>query len=162
MSRAIQEAKKVLPLPELMTRLGLGNHAKKSAKCPFHEDRRSSFSVWQKDGAWFFKCHAGCGEGDEIAFLEQHNGLTNGDAIRVYSDMAGVKRLGKKPKAESSFDWQKCVDAFTEKHTERLAEWRGYSGAFCSWLHKGGLVGLFQNCIADCSEIGCGRTCPRF
>ena len=46
------------------------------------------------------------------------------------------------------FDWQKCVRAFTERHLERLAKWRGYSAEFCSWLHSQGLVGLFQNCIA--------------
>jgi len=31
----IDEAKRRLPLPDLMSRLGLGGHAKKSAHCPF-------------------------------------------------------------------------------------------------------------------------------
>src|SRR5436189_53716 len=54
-----------------MQRLGLGEHAKKSAHCPFHQDRHNSFSVWQSDsGFWRFKCHAGCGDGAEITFLE--------------------------------------------------------------------------------------------
>ena len=33
---SIEKAKSVLPLPELMARCGLGDRAKKSAKCPFH------------------------------------------------------------------------------------------------------------------------------
>jgi hypothetical protein len=59
----IGDAKRSLPLPLLMERLGLGERAKKSAPCPFHDDQHSSFSAWQKNGLWFFKCHAGCGKG---------------------------------------------------------------------------------------------------
>src|SRR5215470_17503930 len=44
-------------------------------------------------------------------------------------------------------DWQRCVDAFTDKHIERLAEWRGYSIEFCSWLKQSRLVGLHDNSI---------------
>ena len=48
----IGEAKTILPLPKLMTSFGLGELAKRSARCPFHDDRRCSFSVWQDgDGA---------------------------------------------------------------------------------------------------------------
>ena len=69
-SDEIDEAKKKLPLPVLMHRLGVGEHAKKSARCPFHEDKHNSFSVWQRpDAGWFWKCHSGCGAGDEINFL---------------------------------------------------------------------------------------------
>lgn len=50
---ALQEAKRRLPLPGLMHELGLGQHAKKSARCLFHDDQRNSFSIWQRDGAWF-------------------------------------------------------------------------------------------------------------
>src|SRR4029453_11637908 len=31
---------------------------------------------------------------------------------------------------------------------ERLADWRGYSREFCSWLTQNGLVGLYDGCIA--------------
>jgi AAA domain-containing protein len=51
-------------------------------------------------------------------------------------------------KDPTPIDWQRCVDAFTEKHLERLAEWRGYSGEVCSWLKESRLVGLHDNCIA--------------
>ena len=72
MNRNIASAKQRLPLPTLMDRLDLGKHAKKSAKCPFHDDRHTSFSVFQKDGLWFWKCFASCGHGDEIDFLEKN------------------------------------------------------------------------------------------
>jgi hypothetical protein len=54
----------------------------------------------------------------------------------------------RKDEAAQSFHWRSCVEAFTDKHVEHLAHWRGYSSEFCSWLHKRGLVGLFQKCIA--------------
>src|SRR5438105_3065854 len=140
----IQQAKLRLPLPLLMQQLGMGEHAKKSARCPFHEDKHNSFSVWQRGGAWFWKCHAGCGEGDEINFLERYKRLSRGDATKFYLETEGVSQTGN----ATPFDWQKCVDAFTEKHLERLAKWRGYSSAFCSWLHKRGIIGVWQGCIA--------------
>jgi CHC2 zinc finger len=74
----IDEAKRRLPLPDLMTNhLGLGKHAKKEAHCPFHKDEHPSFSVFQgKNGkGWQWKCHAGCGYGDEIVFLLKHFGI---------------------------------------------------------------------------------------
>jgi len=61
----IDEAKRRLPLPELMVRLGLGDHAKKSARCLWHDDQHPSFSVFKgDDGFWHWKCFTGCGIGD--------------------------------------------------------------------------------------------------
>jgi hypothetical protein len=86
------EATRRLPLPQLLEKLGLAAHAKKSARCPFpgHDDKHPSFSVFQgKDGFWFWKCHAGCGEGDEILFLRKLKGLSMTEAMNLYLDMAG-------------------------------------------------------------------------
>jgi hypothetical protein len=153
----IEDAKRRLPLPELMRQLGFAEHAKKSARCPFHEDRHNSFSIWQRhDGSWCFKCHTGCGGGDEINFLELHKQLSRHDAIKLFVEMAGAAPTRKsQPSAQESnsenptpIDWQRCVDGFTEKHIERLSEWRGFSGEFCSWLHKAGFVGLWRKRVA--------------
>lgn len=81
----ISEAKRRLPLPKLLERLGEGELAKKSARCPFHEDRNNSFSVFQdRQGRWLWKCHAGCGCGDEISFIEKHQNLNRKNAITAY------------------------------------------------------------------------------
>jgi len=136
MSGDVQEAKRRLPLPTLMNLIGLGKHLKKSALCPFHEDTRNSFSVWQSERGWFFKCHAGCGEGDEINLLELHKRISRADATRLYLEMAGangdaphIARTNDRRKA-AAFNWGACAEAFSETHLKRLAEWRGYS----SWL----------------------------
>jgi CHC2 zinc finger len=88
----IDQAKRRLPLPQLMERLGLASHAKKRARCPFpgHEDKHPSFSAFQgKGGLWHYNCFAGCGEGDEIMFLSKLKALSLTEAISLYLKMAG-------------------------------------------------------------------------
>ena len=101
-------------------------------------------------GLWFFKCHAGCGEGDEITFLELHRRISNSEATKLFLEMSGVNGAASSStsKPRSTLDWRECVEAFTEKHIERLAKWRGYSIEFCHWLKENGLVGLYNGCIA--------------
>src|SRR5262249_40868381 len=122
------------------------------ARCPFHDDKHNSFSVWKSEtGRWFWKCHTGCGEGDEIRFLEQHGGISRREAIKVYLEMAGVKGstpISPKPRSTCQLAWSACVTAFTDEHVNRLAKWRGYSIEFCSWLKENELVGLYDGCVA--------------
>src|SRR5215469_3273662 len=88
----IDEAKRLLPMPKVLEKLGLGAHAKKEARCPFpdHEDKHPSFSIWLVGGAWFWKCHSKCGSGDEISFIQKYEGLSRSAAIKLYLEMAGL------------------------------------------------------------------------
>ena len=158
MNEDIIEAKRRLPLPKLMESYGLGEHAKKSARCPWHEDKNKSFSAWEGDKGWRFKCHAGCGGGDEITVVEIVEKLSNTDATKRFLEMAGVKResvngignsIAEAPASPAHpFDWRACLVAFTDEHLAWLCDWRGYSPEFCSWLRKRGLVGIHEGCIA--------------
>ena len=87
----IDEAKRRLPLPDLMAKLGLGDHAKKSAHCPFSMKISTNHFRCSRvtDGFWHYKCFAGCGEGDEIMFLRKLKGLSPTDAMNLYLEMAG-------------------------------------------------------------------------
>jgi hypothetical protein len=90
MRQKIDKARRQLPLPALMAREGLEEHAKKSAHCRFHDDQHKSFSVFEgKDGFWYWKCHAGCGDGDEIMFFRKLKKLSLTDAMNLYLEMAG-------------------------------------------------------------------------
>lgn len=128
------------PVANLVERL----HAKRSgkgwiAKCPVHEDHKPSLSLDEgADGRALLKCHAGCSTDDVIAAL----GLTRRDLFPAKSQ----RQSGNG--ARSPLDWHACVEAFTAKHVERLAKWRGYSIEFCYWLKESGLVGLHDGCIA--------------
>ncbi|HEY4273169.1 MAG TPA: CHC2 zinc finger domain-containing protein [Candidatus Udaeobacter sp.] len=86
----IDEAKRRLPLPSLLERLGLGAHTKKSAHCVFHQDDHKSFSVFKgNDDFWHWTCFAGCGDGDEITFLAKLKGQSLTKAMNLYLEMAG-------------------------------------------------------------------------
>jgi hypothetical protein len=155
----IQQAKSSLPLPLLMERLGLRQHARKSALCPFHEDQHNSFSVWQTDKGLFWKCHTGCGEGDEINFLEKLKGISRSEATKLYLEMADCMpptvarptQIFQTKRNNGSClapDWHQCVSSLTRPDLERLGSQRGYSIDFCDWLQTHELVGLYKDYIA--------------
>jgi CHC2 zinc finger len=105
----IDEAKPRLPMPELLQRLELGAHAKKSARCMWHDDQHPSFSVFKgRDGFWHYKCFV-CDPqgGDEISFLAKHFNISRREAIKRYLDMAdfpaGVRNKSREyPKSPDS------------------------------------------------------------
>jgi hypothetical protein len=148
----IAQAKQRLPLSALMAQLGFGDRAKKSARCPFHEDSSASFSLYVgDDGEERWKCFAGCGQGDAIDFLAKHRGLNNADACREYIRLADVppppvppSSSNPSPSVQPPFDWQSCVAALTPEHRAKLAEWRGYTPEFVEWLHAQNLIGRFS------------------
>ncbi len=149
----LAQAKQRLPLSALMAQLGFGDRAKKSARCPFHDDSAASFSLYVgDDGEERWKCFAGCGQGDAIDFLAKHRGLNNADACRDYIRLADVpppppappSSSNPSPSVQPPFDWQSCVAALTPEHRAKLAEWRGYAPKFVEWLHTENLVGLFD------------------
>jgi hypothetical protein len=148
----IDDAKQGLPLPPLMKREGLGEHSKKSARCPFHDDQHNSFSVFQNGaGLWFWKCHAGCGEGDEITFLEKRRRISRGDATKLFLEMAGANGAAPSPSKQespSTLDWRACVNAFTDTDVLRLVLRRRYSRKLCSWLNENGLIGKYKDYFA--------------
>jgi hypothetical protein len=130
------------PVENLVERL----HAKHSgkgwiAKCPAHDDRKPSLSINEgADGRALIKCHAGC---DNTAILASL-GMKPRDLFPVTSH----RQSDNGATSTALFEWSKCVAAFTDKHIERLAEWRGYSIEFCSWLKQNGFLGLYDGLIA--------------
>ena len=97
-----KQAFRELPLPALMTKLGLGKHAKKSARCPFLPNEHPSFAVLQTErGEWRWKCGAGCGHGNEIDFLIKLYGLKPREAAERYVEIAGVVNATRNPKRQS-------------------------------------------------------------
>jgi hypothetical protein len=134
----IDEAKRRLPLPELMAKEGLGEHAKTSAHCPFpgHEDKHKSFSVFEgDDGFWHWKCFAGCGDGDEIMFLRKLKGLSMTEAMNCYLSMAGFptgvpsksREYPKCPEFPKSPQSPKCP-LFPEYPVSPVSEGQGLNG----------------------------------
>src|SRR5262249_32107623 len=112
----IDDAKRRLPMPDLMGRLSYDErHIDKTAYCPFHPDEHKSFSVFpSKNGkGWQWKCFAGCGNGDEIAFLVKHFDISRREAITRYLELAGFpprrpSESREYPKSPAFPDSPKC------------------------------------------------------
>ena len=51
-------------------------------RCPLHEDRHDSLSVHVAAGRGGWRCFAGCGTGDLVAFHERLHGLDFAAAVR--------------------------------------------------------------------------------
>ncbi len=80
--------------------------------CPFHQDEKKSFSVY--DG-YRWKCFAGCGSGDVIAFHQKKYGFNFGDTVRALSERAGIRADKtyslndiKKMQPEKGYSFQRC------------------------------------------------------
>jgi DNA primase (bacterial type) len=69
---SLEVAKERLRIPDLWRELGLEGEPKKDCRCPFHEDKSPSFSVFDDGSHW--KCHVGCGEGSVIDFYAKAKG----------------------------------------------------------------------------------------
>lgn len=110
MNEVIAEAHRRLSLTSLMQQLGDGEHAAKSARCPFHEDSRASFSVFiGTDGRERFHCHAGCGNGDSVDYLARKLNLNTSDALSEFVKRAGVSDEGQpkpKPYIQDTYDYR--------------------------------------------------------
>lgn len=158
----IRQAKLRLPLLQLMQRLGFQAHAKKSALCPFHEDQRESFSVFQdKGGKSFWKCHAGCGAGDEITFIEKAKGLSRSEACKEFIRLAGFIPCAHVLKVETKLRQLSLPEMWTGgiRDWQQLAALRGVSVEAVKMTVERGLLWFGKVCgieswlIADKERI---------
>ncbi len=149
-SLAVTFADRESPVNNLIALL----NAKRSGKgwianCPAHDDRTPSLSINEgADGRALLKCHAGCPTENVLAavglkttdlFPKRHNGKES----RVAHPLGATRHATNPP-----FDWDACVKALKKKDLETLAEERGYSDKFVTWMHEQGLIGLFDGCVA--------------
>lgn len=98
MQHLIQDAKQALPMPELWRKLGWPGEPKKSCRRPYSpEDTRDKGSVFQHQsgGAWLFHDFVSNETFDEVDLLARMEGLSKGEAIRRYIDLAGIKERGR-------------------------------------------------------------------
>lgn len=65
-----------------------------AAKCPFHPDDTPSFSLYQHDGVWLYKCLGGtCREtGNVFQFIQHIDQISFIEAVEVVKEYLGVER----------------------------------------------------------------------
>jgi hypothetical protein len=139
----IELAKSRLPMTVLLDRVAPDWKKKNPIRA---DDKNNSFGADEK--GW--KDHGnGDEKGDQIKFLERLEGLSNGDAIRRFLELAGVEtahKNGHSPKPKTiKVNWPGCVSAFTDAKAKELADYRGYSLAFIQWLKAQNLIGIYRD-----------------
>jgi hypothetical protein len=122
----LENAKERTRIPDLWRELGLEGEPKKQCRCPFHDDRSPSFSVFDNGKRW--KCHAGCGEGSVIDFLAKAKGLSDEEACREILRLAGASHeftRPERPKREAAILELPPKVPYSKKPAQRVADSRG-------------------------------------
>ena len=144
----VDELKAQMPMPNLMQKLGLEDHCKKSCRSPFRDDKQPSFSVYQNAGLWFFKDHATGQSGDEIHLIATHYHLDPRrdfkEVIARYADLAGCSSqtfTAKPPLKRPGRRVNLCEFHRPSPHElSTLAKSRPYSIAGLEWASERGLL----------------------
>lgn len=161
---ALDKAQRILPLPELMRRMG--DYAASPAetgkggfliKSPLREDKNPSFSVYRRDGEWKWSDKATGEGGDALDYLQAREGKDFKEARARLIELAGVADstpapAAKKPESprvrvtvkKKVFDWADCTKALTAEHAREIAEWRGYPVEFVEWCRDQGWIGWYK------------------
>jgi 5S rRNA maturation endonuclease (ribonuclease M5) len=85
------------------------------ALCPFHADGNPSLSIFQRDGEWFYKCHACEKGGDLICFVESTDGLPFLDAVETIAKESNFDLPARNQTAPST-----CFEYRQESAVEAL------------------------------------------
>jgi hypothetical protein len=159
---SIDRAKRVLPLPELLRRLG--DYAPSPAetgrgafliRSPLRDDKNPSFSLYHRDGEWKWSDKATGEGGDALDYLQKREGKEFKEARERYLELAGVATGSPGPARREEprirvtvkkkvFDWADCTRALTAEHVAEIAEWRGYPVAFVEWCRDQGWMGWYK------------------
>lgn len=123
----------------------IGDGEQKKSKCPFHKDKKPSFSVNTKDGSW--NCFSGCGNGGVLELIAKFDNKTTDEIIEDWAEKKGLKK--KEDSTQSKpVDWDACVSLFTEEHVQKISKWRGYRPEFVQKLVDEKLIGIAEDSVA--------------
>ena len=112
----IAEAKARLTVHQLWRHFGFEGEPSKSCRCPFHEDRTKSCSIFKgADGLDAWNCFAGCGGGDAVDFFALASRLPHAEACRSFIALAGGSPVACAPRSPRP----KTADVDAEKAEQR-------------------------------------------
>lgn len=142
----IEEAKTRVRIQDLWAHFHLPGTPSKSCRCPFHEDRKNSFSISSDGLLW--NCFAGCGGGDAIDFLARVCQLDRKAACRTFLGLAGgvpisparftpTNATSPTPRAKPSLP---DLDIGTAEELEALAKLRGIGLEGLQWASERGVL----------------------
>lgn len=72
------------------------NRERFNIRCPFHDDKHPSFTVYTDSNRW--KCWAGCGQGDVIDLVAESQGIPLRQAVKLLAEHTGLHKGPQKKK----------------------------------------------------------------
>jgi hypothetical protein len=134
-------------LPALLAAEGIEvRHGK--ARCPFHDDRRPSLSVYYRGGRWRFRCPVCRVGGDALDWLRERQGLDAAAAARWLDPAVEGRRSrsahpapAPRPEPAPAWHdpaWQWAVEALVVEAEACL--WGARGRAALDWLRSRGLA----------------------
>lgn len=96
MDHLLQKAQALLPLPQLIVKLGDAELSQAEMvrgaliRSPLREDRNPSFSIYNRGGKWRWSDKGTGDGGDEVDYLARREGLPNPEARQRFLEVAGV------------------------------------------------------------------------
>lgn len=91
-------------------------------KCPFHEDKNGSMSIWQGNGAWFWKCHSGCGDGTVIdAAMKRYQCQSPADAVKFIEKECGISIIRDEEYQEPIIDQARALKFIEFAHKNLIS-----------------------------------------
>ena len=163
MNDDIGEFVRSLDARQVWSALGLPGEPKSSCKCPKHNDRSASFSVYRSkyDGRWLWMCHAGCNRGDLVDLWVLMTGLSKGAALSEMRKAFDSRCGGYTPpvrewispapevRPKPSLD----TDAGTDPEFKALAELRKLPELSLRLAAERGLLRFADHCGVRCWVI---------
>lgn len=102
------------------------------ANCPFHGEKTPSFIISPE--LQIFKCF-GCGaSGDAFTFLERHEGMDFGEALKYLADKSGVKLVSFKPDGDSKKEIYKQINSSAKDFYHQLLNSHTLGGKVFDYL----------------------------
>lgn len=83
-------------------------------RCPFHDDRKDSFTANLKTGMCY--CFTGCIEGNFISFWAKYHGISNKDAYKQILEKYGKAQEPQKPKEKPQMQSFTLAEYAFSKH----------------------------------------------
>ena len=83
-------------------------------RCPFHDDRKDSFTANLKTGMCY--CFTGCIEGNFISFWAKYHGISNKDAYKQILEKYGKVQEPPKPKEKPQMQSYSLAEYAFSKH----------------------------------------------
>lgn len=146
----IQQLRASTPLPVLLRKLKLGQHARSSCTSPLRDDSNPSWGIYQRGERWFWRDHGTGDGGDEIDFLahmdevdprQNFTGLL--DRWEMVSKFPDPNPQAITPASKRRRSGQpdcSTIRQGTEEELHQLCQLRGFDLASMEWAQQRGIL----------------------